>query len=108
LFDKRHTGGYLITMSEKALFIKKQTIYKIDSIKKLELYQDDTKKRVSASSLGITSLQDFEEKYSDLFEEGWAVYLDDNFWAGSKATDEFIDPDNYDEVSRFEREGFDF
>ena len=95
-------------MSEKALFIKEQTIYKIDSIEKLELYQDDTEKRVSASSLGITSLQDFEEKYDDLFEEGWVVYLDDNFWAGSKATDKFIPIIMMNEVSSFEREGFDF
>ena len=34
-------------MSKKTLFIKEQTIYKIDSIEKLELYQDDTEKRVS-------------------------------------------------------------
>ena len=95
-------------MSEKALFIKEQTIYKIDSIEKLELYQDDTDERVSATSLGITSLQDYEEKYDDLFDEGWAVYFDENLWAGSKETDKFIDPDNHNEVSQFEREDFGF
>ena len=95
-------------MSKKALFIKEQTTYKIDSIEKLELYQDDTDERVPATSLGITSLQDYEEKYDDLFEEGWMVYFDNNLWAGSKETDKFIDPDNYDEVSSFEREDFGF
>lgn len=95
-------------MSKKALFIKEQTIYKIDSIEKLELYQDNTDERVSAASLGITSLQDYEEKYDDLFDEGWAVYFDENLWAGSKETDKFIDPDNRNEVRQFEREDFDF
>lgn len=95
-------------MSKKALFIKEQTIYKIDSIEKLELYQDDTDERVSATSLGITSLQDYEEKYDDLFDEGWVVYFDENLWAGSKETDKFIDPDNRNEVRQFEREDFDF
>ena len=95
-------------MSKKALFIKEQTIYKIDSIEKLELYQDDTDERVSATSLGITSLQDYEEKYDDLFDEGWAVYFDENLWAGSKETDKFIDPDNRNEVRQFEREYFGF
>jgi|DEB0MinimDraft_10_1074344.scaffolds.fasta_scaffold62836_2 hypothetical protein len=95
-------------MSKKALFIKEQTIYKIDSIEKLELYQDDTDERVSATSLGITSLQDYEEKYDDLFDEGWAVYFDENLWAGSKETDKFIDPDNRNEVRQFEREDFGF
>lgn len=95
-------------MSEKAIFIKEQTIYKIDSIDKLELYQYDTKERVPATSLGITSLKDFEDKYDDLFEEDWAIYFDDNFWAGSKETSEFIDPDNHDEVSRFDRESISY
>lgn len=95
-------------MSKKALFIKEQTIYKIDSIEKLELYQDNTDERVSAASLGITSLQDYEEKYDDLFDEGWVVYFDENLWAGSKETDKFIDPDNRNEVRQFEREDFDF
>lgn len=95
-------------MSKKALFIKEQTIYKIDSIEKLELYQYDTKERVPATSLGITSLKDFEDKYDDLFEEDWAIYFDDNFWAGSTETSEFIDPDNRDEVSRFDREPIDY
>jgi len=93
-------------MSKKALFIKEQTIYKIDSIDKLEFYQDNTDERVSASSLGITSLQDCEEKYDNLFDEGWAVYFDENLWAGSKETERFIDPDNYDEVNQFDRESF--
>jgi len=106
--DKRHTGGYIIIMSEKALFIKEQTMYKIDSIDKLELYQTSTDKRVSATSLGITSLQDYEDKYDDLFDEGWSVYFDVNFWHESKETDKFIDPDNYDEVRRFDREDFGF
>lgn len=83
-------------------------MYKIDSIEKLELYQDDTDERVPATSLGITSLQDYEEKYDDLFEEGWMVYFDNNLWAGSKETDRFIDPDNHNEVSQFEREDFGF
>jgi len=95
-------------MSEKALFIKEQTMYKIDSIDKLELYQTSTDKRVSATSLGITSLQDYEDKYDDLFDEGWSVYFDVNFWHESKETDKFIDPDNYDEVRRFDREDFGF
>ena len=95
-------------MSKKALFIKEQTIYKIDSIEKLELYQDDTDERVSATSLGITSLQDYQDKYDDLFDEGWAVYFDENLWAGSKETDKFIDPDNRNEVRQFEREDFGF
>ena len=95
-------------MSEKALFIKEQTMYKIDSIDKLELYQTSTDKRVPATSLGITSLQDYEDKYDDLFDEGWSVYFDVNFWHESKETDKFIDPDNYDEVSSFEREDFGF
>jgi hypothetical protein len=29
-------------------------------------------------------------------------------WAGSKETDKFIDPDNHNEVSQFEREDFGF
>jgi hypothetical protein len=95
-------------MSKKALFIKEQTLYKIDSIDKLELYQTSTDARVPATSLGITSLQDYEEKYDDLFDEGWSVYFDENLWAESKETDKFIDPDNYDEVSSFEREDFGF
>jgi hypothetical protein len=95
-------------MRKKALFIKEQTIYKIDSIEKLELYQDDPDERVSATSLGITSLQDYQDKYDDLFDEGWAVYFDENLWAGSKETDKFIDPDNHNEVSQFEREDFGF
>jgi hypothetical protein len=93
-------------MSKKALFIKEETIYKIDSIDKLELYQYDTDERVPATSLGITSLKDFEDKYDDLFEQDWAIYFDDELWAGSKETERFIDPDNHEEVSRFEREPF--
>lgn len=93
-------------MSKKALFIKEETIYKIDSIDKLELYQYDTEERVPATSLGITSLKDFEDKYDDLFEADWAIYFDDKFWKGSKETERFIDPDNRDEVYQFEREPF--
>jgi hypothetical protein len=93
-------------MSKKALFIKEQTIYKIDSIENLELYQYDTEERVPATSLGITSLKDFEDKYDDLFDADWAIYFDDKFWAGSKETERFIDPDNYEEVSQFDRESF--
>ena len=93
-------------MSKKVLFIKEQTIYKIDSIEKLELYQYDTEERVPATSLGITSLKDFEDKYDDLWEADWAIHLDDNFSVGSKETDKFIDPDNYEEVSQFDRESF--
>jgi hypothetical protein len=95
-------------MSEKAIFIKEQNLYKIDSIDKLELWQDSTDNRVPATSLGITSLKDFEDNYDDLFEAGWAIYFDDKFWAEGKETDAFIDPDNYDEVSRFDKEPFGF
>jgi hypothetical protein len=93
-------------MSKKALFIKEQTIYKIDSIEKLELYQYDTEERVPATSLGITSLKDFEDKQDDLFDADWAVYFDDEFWVESKGAERFIDPDNYDEVRQFDRESF--
>ena len=95
-------------MTEKAIFIKEQTIYKIDSIDKLELYQYDTEERVPATSLGITSLKDFEDKYDDFFDADWAIYFDDNFSEGSKETERFIDPDNHDEVSLFDRESFDY